>query len=812
MGPSVPLNATPAASASSPTPPAVRPAPSSPPPSRGLACVKHRGALAADARSADGSGLLLPIPPAIFGDARARPTAWPCSSSGATTPAPRSRRRPRPRASGSSSGATPPTDDGELGELALGTRPRILQAVLDGELDRTQADERAAFRLRRRIDATTTGTYVASCSFRTVVYKGLVAADALGRLLPRPGRRALRRPRSPSSTSASPPTPCPRGSGPSPSACCATTARSTPWPATSTACGPGPCSAPRRPASAPRSCSTRSLDPEDSDSGQLDSVVELLTRGGRDIRHAMAMIIPEAWEGERDLDPEVRGFYRYHASLMEPWDGPAGLVFTDGVGVGAALDRNGLRPLRYAVVRGRPRRLLLGGGRRRRVRPRPGHAGAASGPGQMLFVDPTRGVLDDDACKERLAAGGPYARWAADGLRRHVAGAGPSSRRPSPTSSSAARPCSATPRRSWPWCCGPWPTTPRSPPSRWATTRPSPTWPGRPRPLHHYLKQRFAQVTNPPIDHLRERLVMSLRTLLGPRQPHPHRAARRRPGCSCSSRSSSTRRPSSTCWRPTAGLRRAPTSTPPSPWPTGPGGLRAAVERAVRRGRGAGRGPAPASSIIDDGGVGDERAPVPALLATGAVHHRLVAAGLRVEHQPGGLGRRRPRRPLHRLPARLRRRRHLPRPGPGDGRPRGRPQRRRRAVGPRGPGAAAGGHGGRRAQDHVEDGHLHRRLLPGRPDLRGHRPRPGGGRRVLPRHAVDRRRHRLGRAGRGRPRPPRRGPPGRGRLLPGPQAGRVPHPQRRGGEGPQRDEGRPPAAGGHPRRQRRAPTSASPPW
>ncbi len=91
------------------------------------------------------------------------------------------------------------------------------------------------------------------------------------------------------------------------------------------------------------------LDPEDSDSGKLDSAVELLVRGGRDIRHAVAMLVPEAWEGQRDLPRGVRGFFRYHACLTDPWDGPAGLVFSDGRRVGAALDRNGLRPLRWQV-------------------------------------------------------------------------------------------------------------------------------------------------------------------------------------------------------------------------------------------------------------------------------------------------------------------------------------------------------------------------------------------------------------------------------------------------------------------------------
>ena len=146
-------------------------------------------------------------------------------------------------------------------------------------------------------------------------------------------------------------------------------------------------------------------------------------RGGRDIRHAVAMLVPEAWEGSRDLDPEVRGFFRYHACLIEPWDGPAGLIFTDGLRVGAALDRNGLRPLRFQVcddgfvvcaseVGAVP---IAGHGKVRRGR---------LGPGQMLFVDPDAraGFLTDAAIKRALARRAPYARWAADGLRRFPIG------------------------------------------------------------------------------------------------------------------------------------------------------------------------------------------------------------------------------------------------------------------------------------------------------------------------------------------------------------------------------------------------------
>ena len=91
------------------------------------------------------------------------------------------------------------------------------------------------------------------------------------------------------------------------------------------------------------------LDTSGSDSAILDNALELLVRGGRDIRHGMHMLVPDSWETRTDIAPDLRDFYRYHSCLVEPWDGPAGLVFTDGIRVGATLDRNGLRPLRYQI-------------------------------------------------------------------------------------------------------------------------------------------------------------------------------------------------------------------------------------------------------------------------------------------------------------------------------------------------------------------------------------------------------------------------------------------------------------------------------
>src|SRR5947208_12558446 len=307
----------------------------------GLACVKHRGAVAADARSSDGSGLLVPIPGAMFGERRGLAMLFVRGDD------PRAAVEEAAKAEGIRvvEWRVPPTDQAVLGELARSSAPAILQGVLEAD---GVPDERAAFRLRRRIAATTTGTYVASCSFRTVVYKGLITADALSEYWLDLADERFTAPfavfHQRFSTNTLP-----------------TWERAQPF---RTLCHNGEINAVagninRMRARAVLGTEAAGLGPEelfrpvvdesDSDSGQLDSVVELLPRGGRDIRHAVAMTIPEAWEGERDLAPEVRGFYRYHASLMEPWDGPAGVIFTDGISVGAALDRNGLRPLRWAA-------------------------------------------------------------------------------------------------------------------------------------------------------------------------------------------------------------------------------------------------------------------------------------------------------------------------------------------------------------------------------------------------------------------------------------------------------------------------------
>ena len=400
----------------------------------GLACVKHRGAVAADARTADGSGLLVPIPPAVFGEGNGVAVLFVRGDD----PRPAVEAALAEESLGLVEWREPPLDPTALGDLARETAPRIVHAVFSGDAGHHTEAERKALRLRRRIEATTTGTYVASCSFRTLIYKGLSPADHLADFYVDLHDERFAAPFAIFHQRFSTNT-------------LSTWERAQPF---RTLCHNGEINAlwgnenrmrgraelgTEAVGLGPEDLFRPVLSPDDSDSGKLDSAVELLMRAGRDVRHVMAMVMPEAWENVRDLDPEVRGFYRYHSALMEPWDGPAGVVFTDGIGVGARLDRNGLRPLRYQVCEDGFVAVCSEVGA---IDVR-GHGSVVRGrlgPGQMLFVDPTRGFLDDHACKERIAAGAPYAGG------RPTASTGSARARPRsspPRTWSPGRPCTA---------------------------------------------------------------------------------------------------------------------------------------------------------------------------------------------------------------------------------------------------------------------------------------------------------------------------------------------------------------------------------
>ncbi|MFD3335585.1 glutamate synthase large subunit [Streptomyces sp. NPDC058700] len=256
--------------------------------------------------------------------------------------------------------------------------------------------------------------------------------------------------------------------------------------------------------------------PDASDSASFDEVLELLHLGGRSLPHAVLMMVPEAWENHETMDPARRAFYQYHATMMEPWDGPACVTFTDGVQVGAVLDRNGLRPGRYwvtdeglvvlssevGVLDIDPAKVV----RKGRLQ-----------PGKMFLVDTAEHrIVEDDEIKAALAAENPYAEWLETGEielsdlpeREHIVHTHASVTRRQQTFGYTEEELRLI--------LAPMARTAGEPLGSMGTDSPIAAISARPRLLFDYFTQLFAQVTNPPLDAIREELVTSLRSSLGP--------------------------------------------------------------------------------------------------------------------------------------------------------------------------------------------------------------------------------------------------------------------------------------------------------
>ncbi|MEP6526159.1 MAG: glutamate synthase large subunit [Nocardioidaceae bacterium] len=257
-------------------------------------------------------------------------------------------------------------------------------------------------------------------------------------------------------------------------------------------------------------------DPTASDSASFDEVLELLHMGGRSLAHAVLMMIPEAWENQAAMDPRRRAFYEFHSSLMEPWDGPASVVFTDGTRIGAVLDRNGLRPGRFWVTQDGLVVLASEAGvldlepsavvRKGRLR-----------PGRMFLVDlDERRIIEDAEIKQSLACAQPYGEWLHAGLisladlppREHVIHS-----RASVTRRQQVFGYSEEELRV---ILTPMARSGAEPIGSMGTDTPIAALSERPRLLFDYFSQLFAQVTNPPLDAIREELVTSLSSTIGP--------------------------------------------------------------------------------------------------------------------------------------------------------------------------------------------------------------------------------------------------------------------------------------------------------
>ena len=364
---------------------------------------------------------------------------------------------------------------------------------------------------------------------------------------------------------------------------------------------------------------------EGSDSASLDNAMELLTRSGRDVVHTAMMTVPQAWEKYADLDPGVKAFYEYHQCVLEPWDGPAAIAFTDGVVCGASVDRNGLRPSRYKVRRDG---LVVSGSEVGLVDldPREVVECGKVGPGEVLVVDTRRGeVIRNIDAKREVAGRRPYARWVA----RYMATLVPDPARMPPVHRGEGL---TRAQRSFGYgfedlrlVLEPMGGTGADPVWSMGDDTPIPPLAAVPQSLYAYFRQRFAQVTNPPIDSLREAMVMSLRMHLGRRgsplleRPSYARMLRLEHPVLLPEEMAALRNVAGfstvtldAVWdttRGTDGLRPALTA------------LRRAAERAARRGA--------HILVISDRAADQTHAPIPMLLAVGAIRQHLVHTGLR---------------------------------------------------------------------------------------------------------------------------------------------------------------------------------------
>jgi glutamate synthase (NADPH/NADH) large chain len=258
--------------------------------------------------------------------------------------------------------------------------------------------------------------------------------------------------------------------------------------------------------------------PGQSDSASFDNALELLVMGGYSVAHAMMMMIPEAWEGHTLMDANRRAFYEYHAAMMEPWDGPAAIAFTDGRQIGATLDRNGLRPARYIVTDDDLVIMASEAG----VLPIPEDRILKKWrlqPGKMFLVDLEKGrIVDDKELKETLASAKPYSEWI-ERIRVKLDDLpAPTERRAEPRESLLDRQQAfGYSQEDLKFILTPMATSGEEPTGSMGNDSPLAVLSGKNKTLFQYFKQLFAQVTNPPIDPIREEMVMSLVSFIGPK-------------------------------------------------------------------------------------------------------------------------------------------------------------------------------------------------------------------------------------------------------------------------------------------------------
>jgi glutamate synthase (NADPH/NADH) large chain len=366
-----------------------------------------------------------------------------------------------------------------------------------------------------------------------------------------------------------------------------------------------------------------------SDSASLDNVVELLSMCGRSLPHVMMMLIPEAWDGNDQMDPVKKAFYEYHASMMEPWDGPASISFTDGKVIGATLDRNGLRPSRYCVTKD-DRVIMASETGVLPVDPSMIIEKGRLQPGKMFVVDMEQGrIISDDELKSTICGQKPYGDW----LNKYKIRL---NELPEPRISFTHLKTDQVFKYQKAFgytsedlenIIAPMAIDGKEPVGSMGTDVPLAVLSDQPQHLSSYFKQLFAQVTNPPIDPIRERLVMSLATFVGNNgnmlieDPIScHTVALKHPVL--------TNHDLEKIRSIDTGIFQAKTLQCYFRADGKPGSLKAALDRLCRY----------AVDAVEDGfevlilqdrAVDSEHAPIPSLLSTAAVHHHLIRKGFR---------------------------------------------------------------------------------------------------------------------------------------------------------------------------------------
>src|SRR5215472_14672788 len=497
---------------------------------RVLCNLEHRGAKGADPDTGDGAGILTQIPDDFFRAVVPFPLPEPGAYAAGLAFLPvdypeRSRVISRIADLAADEGLTilgwreVPSDPAACGEGAREVLPHLAQLFVAGSCGEAGMRlERMAFCLRKRAEHET-GGYFASLSARTLVYKGMLSAPQVEPFFPDlsddryASNLALVHSRFSTNTFPSWPRAHPyryiahNGE-------INTVQGNRNWMRAREAMLTTPL--------IPRSASGRGIerlfpivDPAGSDSGSFDECLELLHLGGRSLPHALLMMIPEPWENHEEMDARRRAFYGYHATLMEPWDGPALIAFTDGTVIGAVLDRNGLRPGRYWVTSDglvilasevgvldiEPSRVV----RRGRLQ-----------PGRIFLADTAAGrIVEDEEVKAELAAQHPYQEWLHAGLI-HL---DELPRRERPVFDAADM---LTRQRMFGYTeeelrliLAPMGRTGVEPIGSMGTDTPNAVLSDRPRLVFDYFTQLFAQVTNPPLDAIREELVTSLSSSTG---------------------------------------------------------------------------------------------------------------------------------------------------------------------------------------------------------------------------------------------------------------------------------------------------------